>query len=515
MTLRSAEFTQISPERDVTGNAFSKGVIKFKWSLHSRTRWNPYKSHIRMRIRLRHPNPRQLKKEDGIAPNMFMGDCFWQQMSAECDGVVVSSIDDYAAQIAALKHRYTIGEDRRKNFYNKLNFGEESLNRRINEVSVNGFEDDTKFNFVSLSDNAGTFILGAEEYKTDADTNVLLYRANGDGGAGAVDLRETALGVGDHIIFEGVANNKLTSKITAIGQSQITITNNPNVIAANQDISDLYYTKSQPSRRVQEFEIIFKPAMGLFYLNQNLPGNWTLNLYPHGNGNWQKYVIESLTDATLNTDYTIEVLNMELFLWKGYSETSESVVKTYEFNEIRCSGQSVVNGTLLNKAFVINPTSHTFSIAFQASNAGTDSSLSRTRFKVANNYDLQISRFQLRLGGNTIPTPPPSIEYTEAGINTQGKDFSSQQYMEQLQYLNSIYLDNPENLTLWQRRGPHYTYKIPIEVQSQDNTLNVSTQFNGAFPGTFSILVFDHFIQKFQLTIQNGMVTGVKGDILN
>ena len=50
--VKYANYTQISPERDVTAEGFSKGQINFKFNMDSMSRWSTYKSYITTRVRL-------------------------------------------------------------------------------------------------------------------------------------------------------------------------------------------------------------------------------------------------------------------------------------------------------------------------------------------------------------------------------------------------------------------------------------------------------------------------------
>ena len=263
-----------------------------------------------------------------------------------------------------------------------------------------------------------------------------------------------------------------------------------------------FIIRKKISRRVKEFELIFKPCMGLFSVDEWLPGNWKLELTPHSNLKYQRYAIESLLDSEPNIDFSLNVIDLQLYIFKGRSSSPMNGLKKYDFTEVRCQAQTITSKSLLNKAFVVNKNSHTFSIAYQKPDAGDDTRFSRTKFIMRASYEKRILRYQLRINGETIPTPLPDIETNE----DDGIDFSTQQYYEQLQYNGTIFLDEPEGLKIWFERGPYYSYKLPKKLNADSNRLYVSSEFRDEKPENFLLLVFDHFYSGFQLEVENGMV---------
>lgn len=599
--IKYAAYTQISPERDVTADGFSKGQINFKMNMDSMSRWNPYKSYIRMRIRLANNAGGSLTLDDGIAPNMFQGDCFWQQMNAQCNGVKVSEIDDYVAQVSALKQRYNLPESRRKEFLAYTNFAQPDIHTRINEVSSNGVDKEMIVERIKPGNQASTIEYIAPSVALsianlnaqarngrvlDANDTIQITSAGStatwvdNAGADLVDISDIyrvgdivsyvdadgsigtfiinsfqALLVANVTLQQGIANSAATpiganhtvfrhyrryeeggtiiginttfTTDLQIGDTIINLDTNEQheVITITDDLTIVVFPpprqpyeatlnwariRKKPSRRVKDYELCFKPCMGLFSIDDYLGGNWKIELTPHTNLRYQRYVIESILDKTPVVDYTLEVIDMQLYVWKGRVASVANGPESYNFTELRCQAQTITSNSLLNKAFVVNKNAHTFTIAYQKADAGDDTRFSKTKFRMLNDYEKRISRYQLRINGETLPTPLPDIDNDA----TNNIDFSTQQYYEMLHYNRTIYLDEPEGLVDWFERGPFYSYRMPKKLNAESNRLYVSSEFRDNAPENFLLLVFDHYYKGFKLEYENGLVSRCEKDLM-
>lgn len=513
--IKYATYTEISPERDITANAFSKGQINFFINNSSMYRWNPYKSYLRMRLRLSKINGEPLDISDNIAPNMFQGDCFWQQMNMKCAGTVISSIDDYVPQVSALKNRYSITEGRRTGLLSYTNFAQSSFGDRQQQIINEGYiKKNSSINqFTTLADNAGVDVLTTEEIRVlGGALNIIEYNNANAVGIGAVDLTESVLKVGDIIHLNQALNPEFTANITNITASTITVDRNMTAFATQDILKNLIRYESIdtsisiPSRRIKDYELCFRPSMGFFSIDDYLAGNYKLELTPHSNTKFKKYVIESLIDKDPDTDYDLSVIDLQLYIWKGMTKSPVTKNESYAFSEIRCQAQTITSSSLLNKSFAVNKNSYAFSIAYQKPNSGDDTSFSKSKFKMLNEYEKQIKSYQLRINGETLPQRLPSID-TQSSLN---RDFATQQYYEMLHYNGTIFLDEPEPLAEWFERGAYYTYRLKNQLNEGSNRLYVSSEFRGTAPENFLLLVFDHYYASFSMSVENGMVSKCK-----
>jgi len=511
-SIQYASYTQISPERDITSSAFSKGQINFRLDLASMSRWNPQKSYIRMRIRMKNGAGNALTVRDGIAPNMNQGHDFWQQMNISCNGVKVSEIDDYYIQVASLKERMVYDQSRRDTMLANTNFAQSSIDDRIAEVSQYGFDKNEPnwIPFTDLFNTVGVPILINETVAVaGGGLSVINY-------AGAIDLTQTDLSIGDHVQFTAQPGVYQTRRIVAIAAATITVDRDfsaaigPLNIEAvvNARKNTIYYSKAKPARRVSDYELCFRPCLAFFDLDEYLPGNYKLELTPHTDLKYQRYAIESLADAAPNVNYQLEIIDLQFYAWVGRATSPMTKTAHYGYSETRCQAQTITNASLLNKCFIVNPNSHMFCIAYQKADAGDNTSFSKAKFKMINEYEKRLSRYQLRIGGETLPTPLPQIN-TDPNNNI---DYATQQYYEQLMYNKSFYLSDPESLTEWFERGPFYCYVMPKRLNSQQNRLYVSQEFNDASPENFLLLVFDTYYTGFSIVIDNGLITRCERD---
>lgn len=527
--IKYSSYTQISPERDVSNSAFSKGQINFRINLDSMSRWNPYRSYFRMRVSLQSTvaNQPQFLLNSKVAPNMFQGDCFWQQMNLSCNGVKVSQIDDYYIQVAALKQRMMYDQSRRDNMLADTNFGQARINDRICQVQAGGFERNAPSwePFWQLHQEDGGFVLDTDECKVQVATPTILeYRTAADAGIGTINLLQSELNVGDwikiseatqaapalaytvrQIIAMTVNTMTLDRPITAFGAADLTVAGTKGCL--------IYYSKNRPSRSVSTYELIYRPKLGFFQIDDFLPGNYQLELTPWKDGQWNRFTVETLGDLDPD-NWDINVLDMQFYAYTGMASTRVSGTKSYQFSETRCQSQTITNRSLMNKAFVVNKDSHMYTIAFQAGTAGDDTSLSRAKYKCAFDYEKKIRRYQLRCGGYTLPTPLPDILKDRATYT----DLSTQQYYEELMYTKSGYLADPESLTEWYERGPYYAYRMPKPIDNPSNRLYVSVEFDppdapDVFEN-FQLLVFDTYYTGFSVTLDNGIITKTTRDVM-
>ncbi len=578
--IKYACYHQKSSERDLTDDNFSKGIIRIKWNQSSTIRWNPYKSFMKMRIRLSLPNDNPLSIINEIAPTMFFGHNFWSQIHLKCHGKMISHLSDYVSQCSALKERYLKSETR-KNALKEMNFPQSNIHDRINIISSDGIEEKEEIVLLgsaaeTLSSNFGREIAAEmgydvlNQFSVAVNTGVVTFAVNG--GAALPDPRlvwslgeifvyrnqasnilrhgvvietnpatitirqdqgilvsalqtvvqgllskvtniysrivgigtdfQNDLVVGDELLIEDNNGETIKTKVCSI-DSATEIKVNP-AIKPIFNISNWSRIRKKKTRRIKDFEICFKPSIGLFDLDEWLPGDWELCLFPHISSKFQKYVIESLNnDKTPGVDYKVEVKDLQLYLWQSEMNNSGNGIKVYRHNELKCQSQTIVTTNLTNKTFIVNPKSHSFTLAFQKLDAGLVTTYPKSKFICNNNDHLKLIRFQFRNALTNLPIPTPSIEYN----NTLNKDYTSQHYYENQMYLGSFFLDDFENLEIWQERGPYYSIKLKNQNE-MTSRLTISTQFE-ELSESISLLLFEHFQEECKFKIDNGEVTEI------
>lgn len=136
--MKSSHYIEIQPERDVSGDNFSKGMINFNWTMDSTGYFNPYKSFMKIRFTLYDATgAARLAQGDDIAPNMFLPAQLFQQLKMNINNVCVSEIGDYVPQVNALRERMYSSEDRHKNYLRDLTFSDAYYRERLSMLLGN------------------------------------------------------------------------------------------------------------------------------------------------------------------------------------------------------------------------------------------------------------------------------------------------------------------------------------------------------------------------------------------
>ena len=124
--MKSSYFQEIQPERDITGDNFSKGEINFNFTMDSTGYFNPYKSFLKLRFKLlKSTGPEvSLVVADDVAPNMLLCDNLFQQIKMHINNQCISEIQDYVPQVASLKNRMYKSEEHMNNYLADTNFSQ-------------------------------------------------------------------------------------------------------------------------------------------------------------------------------------------------------------------------------------------------------------------------------------------------------------------------------------------------------------------------------------------------------
>lgn len=411
--MKSSHLIEIQPERDVTGDNFSKGQINFNWTLDSTGYINPYKSFIKLRVKLLNGVGAPLVVSDNIAPNMFLADNLFQSMRMHLNNVCVSEIDDYCGQVSSLKQRMFCSEEHLNNYVAPTNFSQAYFKERQIEV---------------VSDSS--------------------------------------------TITDRKANNVLKP------------------------------------RNVGTFEIIWKPCLAFYDVDEFIPGCqglFNLQLTPQPNGIFQKCAIESLVDDKVpGTNFTFTIESMNMYIMKGIGPPYKDKSLKMDLKECRCQTQNLTTNSLHQKTFQVHKRCTELTLAYQQSGASiTDTRYSATKLKAENTNELKIRRFWINYGGKQLPTPIPDPEFDV----TTRKDFLTQRYVESLMYSNSLY--SPEPLNKWLERG-WYAHFSGYSPEEREDRVFVSSQFDTFEGANPNVLLFDWYSKRVIIIIEGSRVQDVQ-----
>jgi len=527
-------YDQYPPSRDVTGSNFPNGAIHIKWEVSNSKWWIPNKSYIRMRARLTKANgTTPITLSDDVAPNMSLMANLFQSCEFRLADKVISRVSDYVAQVDALQMRLTKSKSYLDSVGNSLNWWETSQYARSAAVSSDGcIRADGAINginrlgqgFDAAGNNANTIQVIA------ADTHILW--APGVNGVPIQDLRDVYkpgdrikyLLVSYTVITNGLSNGTLQSTAVQVrrddGMAVANVGADGNVNWELFRQTDEYYC---PNRN--EFEMIWKPPLSIFGISHAIPsGKFEIVLQPHVSSTFQKHAIESLgADRNQGAagDFQFIVEDMFLYLATVTGPSVENISYFLSLEETRCQTDNVDNTTgLQQKNFDVSPSTFALTLAFQDTEAGTDTRRSASKFKIRKIFpaanvnleypsaELALRRIYLQFASSSKPSPDGDPDYK---FSDNHRDYFSSRYAETMLY-SGAYFDGggAENKNDWINRGPYYYFSWARDGVSESTRVNVNYQFQTAIgQGVGRVLLFDHYKQMVLVSVVGGKIVDV------
>lgn len=514
--VKNIEFIDIIPERDPTSLSFPKGNIHFYWNLAGNKVYIPSMSYFTMRLKLTKNGDDVITRKDGLVPSMFLAHNLFQQVSVKLGGVEVSTLNDYVPEVAALKNRIGVSETRRAFRGHALNLEQACALERGEAVFRDGVEYGKVCGFYDL-----------EQLVTDPDNNILYSIDQGTPDLVIEGLTaEQVLNLGrilgnDPITIEtddAENNDFLNCNIASFQPGgdgisfEITLSENwvyDAIDSAPIDDKVKIATKTRPTRRSEDLEVIFNPPLGFFEIGEWITGETQTTFYPQSSDKYQTFAFESLlpiNSAVQNTDYAIEIVDFKLRLCTG--DLSKPLSGSFDFvlNECSLQKRALTTSALSTKTFNVRPNSHMLTLAVQASDAGFDQRTPKTKFKTILNTELDVRTFYVKYKGVQKPQPNPDLR------QVTGLDYFKRSYYENLVQSGAIVKDNHETYEDFIERGPFFCLRFPEDNLSE--VANVSISFESPFVAEdrrgVELLLFDHFTNSFSMKVNKGVLVEVK-----
>ena len=132
------KYVEYTPSRDVTNDNFPNGAFRIPFQLSSEQWWIPSRSYMRLRCNLNRGDGQSLTLANKVAPNMNIAANLFQSMELQLNGKTLSRCSDHVAEIDTLEQRLHKSKSWMDSIGASINWLQESVDDRINQVSSNG-----------------------------------------------------------------------------------------------------------------------------------------------------------------------------------------------------------------------------------------------------------------------------------------------------------------------------------------------------------------------------------------
>lgn len=526
-------YVQRPPSRNVIGNNFSNGSIFIGFEISAQRWWVPARSYIRMRATLTDNAGNQLTIQDDIAMNMGLMANLFQSAEFKINGVVVSRISDYMAQVDALEKRLTKSQSWLNSVGASSNYWQPKMVERQQIITSDGLQVD-KVNYrrgylgnggavgiASLGSNLDFLdLLTPNQVQFIVANSEIVFSANG--GIAIPDLtRYFSIG-------ESIAFNDGGEKVQEIASFATTVTENDtlrmsgavlavgaaNLISQVRKARTLLDLDVQKSRRIDGMELVWQIPLSIMKISTALPaGKYELRLNPQTSSIFQQRVIESLIDSKIPgaaNDYIFSVVDMYFYTAELDGPRVSDLTYLLDLEETRCQTQNVLNSTgLQQEQFNVSPSTFALTLAFQDARAGSGDTLySSSKFKIGaeESNELKLTRMYINYSGMNKPQPDADPSF-KIGAS---EDYTVQRYTDSIIYSGAYYdQGGAESLKQWQDRGAYYYFLWPRDGTSRSTRVNTNFQFNTGLTNA-SVLLFDHYKKVARIRIEDGRVIEVQ-----
>lgn len=525
---------QLPPTRDVTGNNFPIGPIRYQFQVSGQKWWIPSRSYIRLRCKLTKADGSSLSTSDKIAPNMNLCSALFQSLEFRIADKTVSRVSDYVPQVDTLQRRLTSSGAWIDSVGRSSNFLGPYFDDRQADVCSDGAKNIhvTRPTTVATREQMGFDAAGADTDAATVSNSVSLNNATGlltfyqNDGTGIGDVR-IAFPVGSYIRFDKISGAATTDErigrpLRVVGlQSSNSVLVEKNGLNGNvnSDCRTRFVRLKQEvkaydhqSRKCNEFELIWQPPLSIFKIQHALPsGKYELALNPQSASDFQKCAIESLDkDMLAGVDFNFEVIDMNFFINTLEGKRVDDMTYLLDLEQTRCQAEDIGNASFGQRNYDVSPSTYALTTAFQDLRSQQNTRFSQTRFR---SYDpsgyfetgLGLERFYISYDGQQLPNPDASPQFGT------GVDMTTQRYIESQLY-SGAYFDSggTETIQDWHERGQYLYFSWPRDGSSRATRVSVHTGFKtGTNVDNMRMLLFDHSRQVCKVQIQDGQIIDV------
>ena len=284
---------QITPNRDVKGDAFSRGPILFKWMLGGTSWFVPSMSYFRIRctltqVRSNHGLLQPMLSSSDLSPNMGLAANLFRSAEIRLNGTTIERVGERLPQIDALKVRTSKGKSWLDDIGAVTNFWDVDPETRKQQCSIDGYSTKASacpgpLSYGEIYDGDAFGLDAAQnEIEYDAQTQLLTFTVNN---GGAINSRHNqVVRPGDLISmlehkFEIVhVVDETNAMVRKVSGPEGNVSVSQDTLEANQfQIQQIAHSSSNGIIPKNEFELVWQPPWDSL--------NWRMGFLLAENGN--------------------------------------------------------------------------------------------------------------------------------------------------------------------------------------------------------------------------------------
>lgn len=528
-------YREISAQKSVSFDDFSRGVIDFNFSANGSTNvWIPRKSYLRVTLEIRGKLNTILRTSDctALADDVCGG--LFNNCSLKAGGQDVSAINNYVAQASILKNRYGRTDAWLKSVGKSASFVEADLTQRIGMLTCDTPSDVTP----------RPVVLPLRAIVED-DIKVPAVIANVNLASGTV----TGLRTQFASVLNGISLANVKLHVGGVVLNVISVTDDlelktdtvlsPQNGTTLEGVEDAYFVVQKPndadSKNKRQF--IYQPPLGIFDLQSNDPqlevlgaADFRLSLNP--NSNYKFACIETLRKGAANgvpldlrpnapiqpgaNGYFDVVVHDIKFMMAYCTMRIETPERNLTLSELMILSKPL-SGSSNTYEFSVPSSTQMVAVWVQSSAQGTNCNFPPSKFKTVGNTQNLLSGFQLTYANTTKPstkwvsafTVNPSLDPASgAAPNTNELIQRYHDNLAEVGLYNQT--GGAESVVDFLERGLYVIYSFIRDQNDKSTQLQVSLDFSGAVEPNASVYVGAIYNRMTEIKTADGMVTSVR-----
>ena len=551
----NAKYTPVCASKDVSGDQFTHGTHQFKFDASANTWFVPSKCYFRLRCSLTQVredggDPLPILVNGDVAPNMGLASNLFKAIEVKLNGKTIERIAERVPQIDALKTRTANTGAWLKTVGQATNFWAADFATRREQVAVDGYLAGSTANHAADGPVLTQVQAGFHEdhlIKYDADTFMLTFDENEQKGLdimnGAMALREgDRLSHGNvvldiHHIIDATHAFATYVKASDAGQAHIRDPDDEMSGLSGWHFQKLSHASTNDASGANEFEIVWRPPLGFFDVEHAIPpgGQWTLEFTPQNAFDLKRLAVETLGEnarmmrqgqPTLQGDIDFQVNEFQMYVYNMESERFEQGSWFLDLEHTKCQLQHLPADSmgLVTRMFDVHARTDKLTLAFQDQHAGTDTRMSRSKFKISKaiptgdigrssrgGQDLLLERFFIQYAREQKPSPDfdGCHEMHQGDSNTSGINYLTHRYADSLMQADLYHTDGgAESFQEWISRGPFYHFQWPKDAMNQSTRAAVSVKFAAPFAEDrqHQMMLFSQWRTAYRIVHRNGRI---------